>query len=249
MSRTNTVTDKKRNKSKCSNEFSSIFAGRLKRAREKRGMTQEQLAEKLGINSRTLQNYESAYTADARVPNLEIVSKIANILECDITYLTGENETDVFRKAVGSAAEITKLSMDNIERLEKLKPAELYALNQMLSSFPTFLHSLVESVSLINHNGHIVIYSDNAYDTSEIEQRLNNYNAKKMFQYDIQNQMTDIIESIFNDEYFRDMAIKEFHDYINRMYENERQSILDLTSNESIKNINIQEIIGTLPDE
>ena len=70
-----------------------------------------------------------------------------------------------------------------------------------------------------------------------------------MFQYDIQNQMTDIIESIFNDEYFHDMAIKEFHEYINHMYENEKQTILDLASNESIKDINIQEMIADLPNE
>lgn len=212
-------------------------------------MTQEQLGEKLGITARALQSYESTYTVNVRVPNLEIVSQIANILECDITYLTGENDIDVLRKVVGSASEITKLSMDNIERLEKLKPAELYALNQMLIYCPHFLHSLVESISLINHAGHIVIYSDNAHDTSKIEQRLNNYNAKKVFQYDIQNQMTDIIESIFNDEYFHDMAIKEFHEYINHMYENEKQTILDLASNESIKDINIQEMIADLPNE
>lgn len=247
--RTNTVKNKKGNKSKCSKDFSNIFAERLKHARLKRGMTQEQLAEKLGITNRALQSYEAAYTSNVRVPNLEIISQISNILECDITYFIGENDIDVLRKAVGSASEITKLSMDNIERLEKLKPAESYALNQMLIYCPHFLHSLVESISLINHSGHIVIYSDNAHDTSEIEHRLNNYNAQKMFQYDIQNQMTNIIELIFNDNYFRNMAIKEFHEYINHMYENEKQSILDLASSESIKNINIQEMISDLPNE
>lgn len=64
-------------------------------------MTQEQLGEKLGITARALQSYESTYTVNVRVPNLEIVSQIANILECDITYLTGENDIDVLRKVVG----------------------------------------------------------------------------------------------------------------------------------------------------
>lgn len=248
MSRTNTVTNKKGNKSKCSDEFSNIFAERLKRVREKRGMTQEQLAEKLGITPRALQSYESAHTVNKRVPNLEIVSQIADILECDITYLTGENDPEVLKVKIGSASEITGLSVDNIERLEKLKPAELYALNQMLVYFPHFLRSLVESISLMNHNGHIVIYSDNAHDTSEIEQRLNNYNAKKMFQYDLQNQMTDIIESIYEDEYFRDIAIKEFHEYVERIYKNSEQSILNMAENEPSKNISIQEMLTTLPD-
>ena len=44
-------------------------------------MTQEQLGEKLGITARALQSYESTYTVNVRVPNLEIVSQIANILE------------------------------------------------------------------------------------------------------------------------------------------------------------------------
>lgn len=246
--RANTVTNKKGNKSKCSNEFSNIFAERLKHAREKRGITQEQLAEKLGITPRTLQSYESACTVNVRVPNLEIVSQIATILECDITYLTGENDIDILRKTVGSASKITKLSMDNIERLEKLKPAELYALNQMLVYFPRFLHSLVESISLMNHNGHISVFSNDERDTSEIEQRLSEYNTKKVFQYDLQNQMTDIIELIFEDEYFRDMAIKESHEYVEHIYQNSKQTILDMAENDSNK-VSMQELLATLPDE
>lgn len=246
--RTNAVIDKKGNKSKCSKEFSNIFAGRLKYAREKRGITQEQLAEKLGITSRALQSYESACTVNVRVPNLEIVSQMANILECDITYLTGENDKDILRKAVGSASEITKLSTDNIERLEKLKPAELYALNQMLIYFPHFLHSMVESISLMNHNGRISVFSNDERDTSDIEQRLSEYNTKKVFQYDLQNQMTDIIESIFEDEYFRDMAVREFHEYVEHIYQNSKQSILDMAENDS-NELSAQELLATLPDE
>ncbi len=247
--RTNTVTSKRENKSKCSDKFANIFAERLQYAREKRNMTQEQLAEKLGITTRTLQSYEASYTVNKRVPNLEIVSKISDILECDISYLTGRNKEEVLKVEWGHASEITGLSVDNIERLGKLKSAELYALNQMLVFFPRFLHSLIESISLMHHNGRISIFSNDDHDTSEIEQRLSEYNTKKVFQYDLQIQMANIIESIFEDEYFRDIAIKEFHEYIKRIDQNSKQSTLDMAKNDPDKDLSIQEMIAALPDD
>ena len=60
--------------------------------------------------------------------------------------------------------------------------------------------------------------------------------------------MTDIIESIFEDEYFRDMAIKEFHEYVEYIYKNSKQTVLDMAENDS-NEVSMQELLVTLPDE
>lgn len=119
MIRTNKVDEK--NSSKCSFEFSYIFASRLKEAREYKKLTQEEVADKLGIGTRTYQHYEALSETNVRVPNLEIVSKLAKILDCDITYLTGENEKKEFRRDIKHASIITGFEYDAIEILEKSK--------------------------------------------------------------------------------------------------------------------------------
>ena len=119
MIRTNKVDE--RNSSKCSYEFSYTFASRLKEVREYRKLKQEEVAEKLEINPRTYQHYESLSESNMRVPNLEIVNELSKILDCDITYLTGENEEKEFRKDTKHASIVTGLDYDTVEILEKSK--------------------------------------------------------------------------------------------------------------------------------
>jgi transcriptional regulator with XRE-family HTH domain len=64
---------------------SLIFARRLKQERELKGLTQVQMAEKLGINPGTLSGYERDY----REPDFSISMKIAKILNVDLDYLVG----------------------------------------------------------------------------------------------------------------------------------------------------------------
>lgn len=107
--------------SRCSDNFSEIFAERLRKARDHKKITQEEIAEKLNISSRTYQHYEAFSESNVRVPNLEIVQKLSKILDCDITYLTGENNENEFRKDISNAASITGLDYETIEILEKSK--------------------------------------------------------------------------------------------------------------------------------
>lgn len=63
------------------------FKDRLKQKRSEAGLTQAELAEKIGVTSRTIQNYELG----DRIPsNLKIVEKLADTLGTTIEYLLGK---------------------------------------------------------------------------------------------------------------------------------------------------------------
>lgn len=62
---------------------SIIFAQRMKEAREKRGLKQKELAEKVGVTPQTI----SAYEKTGKVPTLENAISIATALEVSLDWL------------------------------------------------------------------------------------------------------------------------------------------------------------------
>lgn len=58
----------------------------LIKLRKEAKMTQTQLAEKVGVNSNTISQYELG----KREPNLEILKKITQVLDCSIDDLVKE---------------------------------------------------------------------------------------------------------------------------------------------------------------
>jgi transcriptional regulator with XRE-family HTH domain len=65
-----------------------VFRDRLKEKRLAAGMTQAELAEKVGVSARTIQNYEMG----TRKPrNLEVIQKIAEALRTTPDYLLGSS--------------------------------------------------------------------------------------------------------------------------------------------------------------
>ena len=75
------------------------FASRLKEQRERCGMTQKQLAQKLGITQGAVGNYESGISS----MKAELLFKIFDILQCDANYLFQDemnySTTDIFTPA------------------------------------------------------------------------------------------------------------------------------------------------------
>ncbi len=65
------------------------FSEKLKNARTAAGLTQQQLADSLGVSLRTITNYE---TGDRYPKKREIYGKLADILKVDINYLLTEDE-------------------------------------------------------------------------------------------------------------------------------------------------------------
>lgn len=64
------------------------FNERLKKIREDKGLTQEQLAKQSGISSRMIQKYESGGSR----PRYDAAEKLAQALDISISELLGENE-------------------------------------------------------------------------------------------------------------------------------------------------------------
>lgn len=58
------------------------ITSKIKRARKLKGLTQKQLAEKSGLDSKTISHYE----ADRRIPNTRNLRKLANALDMPISY-------------------------------------------------------------------------------------------------------------------------------------------------------------------
>jgi len=71
-------------------ENNNLLAKRLKEEREKRGWTQEYMANLLEIKIGTLSGYERNY----RTPDLDMTMKIADLLGVSVDYLLGREEGD-----------------------------------------------------------------------------------------------------------------------------------------------------------
>lgn len=65
------------------------FSERLKKIREQKGLTQEQLAQRSGLSRRMIQKYESGVAR----PRFDASEKIASALEISVSELLGENGT------------------------------------------------------------------------------------------------------------------------------------------------------------
>jgi transcriptional regulator with XRE-family HTH domain len=63
-----------------------MFGEKMKKARLKRGYTQEYMAEKLGVNKGTVSHYEKGKT----FPNEEKLVRVSKILNVSFDYLLGE---------------------------------------------------------------------------------------------------------------------------------------------------------------
>lgn len=62
-----------------------VFSERLKELRLKKGLTQTELGEKVGVKQSTFTNWENG----KREPNFETIIKIADLLEVSLDWLFG----------------------------------------------------------------------------------------------------------------------------------------------------------------
>ncbi len=64
------------------------FPQKLREERKKRGMTQKELGEKVGVKQNTFTNWENG----KREPTLDNIIKLANILDVTVDYLLGRSD-------------------------------------------------------------------------------------------------------------------------------------------------------------
>lgn len=75
------------------------FANIIKRLRSSAGLTQVELAEKLGVSRSTIGMYETG----TRNPDSEMLEKIADLFNVDIDYLLGRtNKTTFMPETIGN---------------------------------------------------------------------------------------------------------------------------------------------------
>lgn len=75
------------------------FANIIKRLRSSSGMTQTELAKKLGVSRSTIGMYETG----ARSPDTEMLEKIADLFNVDVDYLLGRtNKTTFIPETIGN---------------------------------------------------------------------------------------------------------------------------------------------------
>lgn len=98
-----------------------MLGRRLKQLREEKGVTQEVLAEYLGVNRATVAAYE---TKDKR-PGYEKLLKIADFFSCSIDYLVGRTDDIVIAAHYEGTKlpEVDKELEDIIERAIAIKRA------------------------------------------------------------------------------------------------------------------------------
>jgi transcriptional regulator with XRE-family HTH domain len=66
----------------------SIFGERLQQARQARGLSQSEIARRLGMPRQQINNYEKGRFD----PGLDIAGRIADVLEVSLDFLTGRSD-------------------------------------------------------------------------------------------------------------------------------------------------------------
>lgn len=72
----------------------ATFAERVKEARKKAGLSQAELAEKLGVGQNTVSNYENATGEKGSAPKLETAARIADVLNVSLDWLVGRDNAE-----------------------------------------------------------------------------------------------------------------------------------------------------------
>lgn len=93
---------------------------KLKDARKELKLSQEKFSEIVGINRSMLARYET----DAQVPNIDILVRIADALNCSIDWLLGRTNVRNFSANPAEVEEVVQIA-DNARILPVKEPVEI----------------------------------------------------------------------------------------------------------------------------
>ena len=105
------------------NTWVEVFGKRLKELRKAKGYTIEQFADMVGISKSTLGYYEN----DKRMPDIEILARIADTLNVNADYLIGRTNTTAQKGRQKTVCEFTGLSDRAAEYLSEIAEKKDYA--------------------------------------------------------------------------------------------------------------------------
>lgn len=120
-----------------------VFGKRLKELRKANGYTIEQFADMVGISKSALGYYEN----DNRMPDIEILVRIADTLNVNADYLIGRTNTTAQKGKMKTVCEFTGLSDCAVEYLSELVKNKDYA---KLSIINHLFHELCEDYDFYN---------------------------------------------------------------------------------------------------
>ena len=95
------------------NTYVGVFGKRLKELRKANGYTIEQFAELVGISKSSLGYYENT----DRLPDVEVLARIADALNVSADYLIGRTNTAALKGKMKTVCELTGLSDEAAEYL------------------------------------------------------------------------------------------------------------------------------------
>lgn len=116
------------------------FSKRLRELREKKGLSQEALADKLNIPRTSLTHYESS---DDRIPRQKRLNEIADFFGVTVDYLIGRSDTDkLTEKEEEFLNDIDILSLEELMAKHKLTVDGKPATKEELEGAIAFIRSL-----------------------------------------------------------------------------------------------------------
>lgn len=131
------------------------FAQRLKALRKERGVTQQQLADGVGISKGGLSYYENA----GRTPDISILERFADYFGVTTDYLLGRTNAQTKKTKLQAVCNYTGLSDKAVNLLSDLKensPAQLRAINFLLEQAAGDMDIVYDIDDTDNYEGSIL---------------------------------------------------------------------------------------------
>ena len=100
---------------------------RIKRLRQERNWSQAQLAQRLSVHQKQVSGYER----NVHVPSVEVLIRLAELLDVSLDYLAFENRED--SRSASQIADCDLLS--KMEEVDKLPEADKATIKAVLDSF------------------------------------------------------------------------------------------------------------------
>lgn len=97
-------------------DYKETFSKRLISLREQKNITQQELADQLGITRQSLSLYEKA----ERTINIELLAKIADFFNVSTDYLMGRTNTATLDESIQTACKVTGLSEEAVKNLNNI---------------------------------------------------------------------------------------------------------------------------------
>ncbi len=95
-------------------DYKETFAKRLISLREQKNITQQELADELGITRQSLSLYEKA----ERTINIELLARIADFFNVSTDYLMGRTDIATLDESIQTACKVTGLSEEAIRKIQ-----------------------------------------------------------------------------------------------------------------------------------